>query len=127
MHFDWFNRLALFVAGVLGAGGMAAAAAATHSGAPMLAPLSLIALTPAPVLLVFGLVPFTAIRPRTGALILGAGAILFTADLAVRHVWGTALFPYAAPVGGSAMIIGWATMGISSIVPWGRSGSLQRG
>jgi uncharacterized membrane protein YgdD (TMEM256/DUF423 family) len=126
MRFDWFNRLALFVAGVLGAGGMAAAAAATHSGAPMLAPLSLIALTQAPVLLVFGLVPVAAIRLRTGALILGAGALLFTADLAVRHVSSVSLFPYAAPIGGSAMIIGWATIGISALVPWGRDASLPQ-
>ncbi len=126
MRFDWFNRLALFVAGVLGAGGMAAAAAATHSDAPLLTPLSLIALTQAPVLLVFGLMPVTAIRLRTGALIVGAGALLFTADLAVRHVWGASLFPYAAPIGGSAMIVGWATIGISALVPWGRGAALPR-
>ena len=115
MRIDWFNRLAVLVAGILGAGGVAAAAAATHSGGALLAPLSLVALTQAPVLLAVGLSPVTAIGPRIGALVIGIGALLFAADLGVRHMWGPSLFPYAAPVGGTSMILGWVILGLSGL------------
>ena len=115
MRVDWFNRLAILIAGVLGAGGVAAAAAATHAGGPLLAPLSLVALTQAPVLLAIGLSPVTAIGPRVGALVIGIGAFLFAADLAVRHFWGPSLFPYAAPIGGTSMIVGWVILGLSGL------------
>jgi uncharacterized membrane protein YgdD (TMEM256/DUF423 family) len=41
---------------------------------------------------------------------IGAGALLFSADLAVRHFTGHGLFPMSAPIGGSAMILGWALL-----------------
>jgi hypothetical protein len=44
----WFNRLMLFFAGLLGAGGVAAASASAHGGGALLPPLALIALTQAP-------------------------------------------------------------------------------
>ncbi|MBN9020637.1 MAG: DUF423 domain-containing protein [Rhizobiales bacterium] len=115
MTIDWFNRLAVLMAGILGAGGVAAAAAATHSGGALLAPLSLVALTQAPVLLAIGLSPVKAIPPRIGALVVGIGALLFAADLALRHLAGPSLFPYAAPIGGTAMIIGWVILGLSGL------------
>jgi uncharacterized membrane protein YgdD (TMEM256/DUF423 family) len=55
MPHDRFNRLLLFLAGALGAGGVAAAAASAHTGDALLQPLALIALTQAPALLAFGL------------------------------------------------------------------------
>jgi len=116
MHVDWFNRLALLIAGVLGAGGVAAAAAATHAGGALLAPLSLVALTQAPALLALGLSPVTAIGPRVGGLVVGIGALLFAGDLAVRHLWGPSLFPYTAPIGGTTMIVGWAILGITGLL-----------
>ena len=115
MTIDWFNRLAILIAGILGAGGVAAAAASTHSGGALLAPLSLVALTQAPVLLAIGLSPVKAIPPRIGALVVGIGALLFAADLALRHLAGPSLFPYAAPIGGTAMIIGWVILGLSGL------------
>jgi uncharacterized membrane protein YgdD (TMEM256/DUF423 family) len=48
-------------------------------------------------------------------LILAAGALVFTADLAVRHLWGPQLFPYAAPAGGTAMIAGWLLIAIAGL------------
>lgn len=38
---------------------------------------------------------------------LQAGAILFAADIAVRTLAGQALFPSAAPTGGTIMILAW--------------------
>ena len=123
MRVDWFNRLAILIAGVLGAGGVAAAAAASHAGGALLAPLSLVALTQAPVLLAIGLSPVTAIAPRIGALVIGIGALLFAADLGVRHLWGPSLFPYAAPIGGTSMIIGWVILGLSGLFLRSRTAS----
>jgi uncharacterized membrane protein YgdD (TMEM256/DUF423 family) len=52
----WFNRLAIAVAGILGAAGVAAAVGATHTGdQAILGPLALIALTQAPAVLALGL------------------------------------------------------------------------
>jgi uncharacterized membrane protein YgdD (TMEM256/DUF423 family) len=111
----WFNRLMIFCAGLLGAGGVAAAAGAAHTGGELLQPLALIALTQAPALLALGLAPLTSAGLRAGALVVAAGALVFTADLAVRHLWGPSLFPYAAPVGGTAMIAGWAIIAIAGL------------
>ena len=80
---DWLVRISIAVAGILGAGGIAAAAAASHAGdAALLGPLSLIALTQAPAVLVLALL--TRPRPllKVGGLVIGAGALLFSADLA---------------------------------------------
>jgi len=116
MPYAWFNRLVLFLAGVLGAGGVAAAAAFSHAGGPMQGPLALIALTQAPALLAFGLASALPFGLRLGALVVGVGAVVFTADLAVRHFWGTAVFPYAAPTGGTAMIAGWVLIAVVGVV-----------
>lgn len=116
MPIDWFNRLALFLAGALGAAGVAAAAASAHTGDALLEPLALVALTQAPALLAFGLTPLKGLCLRAGACAIGGGAVLFTADLAVRHVLGPHLFPYAAPIGGTAMIAGWIAVAVGGLL-----------
>jgi len=105
---DWFPRLAVIVAGVLGASGIAAAAGASHAGdASILVPLSLIALTQAPAVLALGLHAAATRFLRLATAVIAVGALIFVADLAARHFTGTALFPLAAPVGGGALILGW--------------------
>ena len=47
---------------------------------------------------------------KAGALLLGAGTALFAADLAMRAVYERSLFPFAAPIGGSAMILAWVVV-----------------
>jgi uncharacterized membrane protein YgdD (TMEM256/DUF423 family) len=42
-----------------------------------------------------------------GALLLGLGTALFAADLVSLTLQGHALFPYAAPIGGTSMILAW--------------------
>lgn len=101
------EKLIPLAAGLLGACGVAAAAASSHAGAALLGPLSLVALTHAPALLALGRYGDT--RPQHAAtLVLAAGALLFCADLATRHFAGSGLFPLAAPLGGMLMIAGWA-------------------
>jgi uncharacterized membrane protein YgdD (TMEM256/DUF423 family) len=43
---------------------------------------------------------------------LAAGAILFSGDLAARALLGGRLFPFAAPIGGSLMILSWLALAI---------------
>ncbi len=112
----WFDRLMLFLAGLLGAGGVAAAAASAHQGGAFLDPLALIALTQAPALLAFGLSQVRVAGLRAGALVVAAGAAIFTADLGVRHFGGASLFPYAAPLGGTAMIAGWLIVALAGLL-----------
>lgn len=112
-----FNRLALFLAGLLGAGGVAAAAGASHAGDErVVGAIALIALVHAAVLLAFGLSSVTGVLLRAGAITIGAGACLFSADLAARHFLGRGLFPMSAPFGGTAIIAGWLLVALAGAV-----------
>jgi uncharacterized membrane protein YgdD (TMEM256/DUF423 family) len=115
-HSGWFSRILLLVAGLLGAGGMAAAAAASHTGdTHILGNLALIALTQAPALLAIALLAPQGRIFRAGAILITAGAVIFTLDLALRHFTGNRLFPMSAPIGGAAMIAGWLTVAASAL------------
>lgn len=103
-----FSIVAVVAAAILGAAGVVAAAGATHSGdQALLGPLSLVALTHAPAILALALAAPATRLFRLTILVLALGALLFVADLACRHFTGHALFSMAAPIGGSALILGW--------------------
>jgi uncharacterized membrane protein YgdD (TMEM256/DUF423 family) len=106
-------------AGLAGAAGVALAAAGAHGTA-------LSALTPAAQLLLMHAaaalgIAAVAIRAEhpvgflLAALILLVGASLFSGDIAVRTLWGARLFPMAAPVGGSIMILGWLLLAAAGV------------
>lgn len=105
-------RLALVLAGILGASGIAAAAASSHAGAERLGSYALIALTHAPAILALALAPPRLFDIPLCALMLGATC--FCLDLAVRHAFGTAAVPLLAPIGGVGMIIGWLSIAIAA-------------
>ncbi len=93
-------------AGLLGACGVAAAAGAAHAAnAEKLASVALILLVHAAALL--------ALAPRQGGLwrLAGAlmlfGATLFSLDVSLLVLKGARLFPYAAPIGGTTLILAW--------------------
>jgi uncharacterized membrane protein YgdD (TMEM256/DUF423 family) len=44
--------------------------------------------------------------------VMEAGAALFSAELAVRAFTGDRLFPYAAPIGGTTMMLSWLALAI---------------
>ena len=101
-------------AGLAGAAGVALAAAGAHGN-------GLEALTqPAQFLLMHAAaaVAIAAIAMRAGhpvgfliaAAILLLGVTLFSGDIAARTLWGTRLFPMAAPTGGTTMIVGWLVL-----------------
>jgi uncharacterized membrane protein YgdD (TMEM256/DUF423 family) len=108
---SWFSRLAIAAAGVLGAVGVLAAAGATHLGdTRVLGSLSLIALSQAPAVLVLALIAGRHWSTRIATLLIGAGALVFSADLTALHLMGASPLPIAAPLGGTAMILGWLTL-----------------
>lgn len=50
------------------------------------------------------------------AAILLGGGLLFCADLTTRVASGHHLFPFAAPIGGTAMILGWLVAAVAAII-----------
>ncbi len=107
----WFSRLTIAAAGILGAVGVAAAAGATHLGdTRILGSLALIALTQAPAVLVLALLAGRHWSTRIATLLVGGGALVFSADLVALHFLGASPAPFLAPIGGSAMILGWLAL-----------------
>lgn len=115
-HLDWFGRLMLFFAGVLGTGGVLTAAAASHSGHNrVLGAVALVALTQAPAVLAFGLTTPTGRLLRAGAIAIGAGACLFSGVLAVRQILGVVVLPMSAPLGAGATVVGWLLVVVAAL------------
>ena len=105
------DALAAF-AGLMGAAGVAAAAASAHiGGGARLAPVAMILLVHASAVLALS----ARAKETSGlarlwlvsALSLAFGAALFSADIALLTLRGARLFPMAAPTGGMTMIVGW--------------------
>ena len=95
----------------MGAVGVTAAAGTTHLGdTHILGPLSLIALTQAPAVLVLALLAGRHWSTRLATLLIALGALVFSADLVAHHFMGASPLPIMAPIGGSAMILGWLTL-----------------
>ena len=112
-----FGPLTIFLAGILGAAGIAAAAGASHiEDARILGALALVALTHASALVAFGLSPVRGRLLRIGAMVITIGACVFCADLAARHFLGSGLFPMSAPLGGTAIIAGWLTVSVGGLL-----------
>ncbi|NLS15424.1 DUF423 domain-containing protein [Rhizobium sp. P40RR-XXII] len=105
----------LFIAGILGGGGIALAAAATHGGdTHFLGAASTMSLAHAPALLAL-YIGYDRIRTAPiAAILLGLGALIFAGDLINRHYGGGSLFPMAAPIGGMGMIAGWAAIALGA-------------
>jgi len=49
----------------------------------------------------------------TAGYVMEAGAALFAADLGTRAFAGERLFPFAAPIGGTAIILSWIALAIT--------------
>jgi uncharacterized membrane protein YgdD (TMEM256/DUF423 family) len=101
------------LAALMGAAGVALAAAATHLDGGELARTASLFL----ILHAAALIAVSAHRaglwPSVAGLALAAGTILFSADLWARGFLGARLFPYAAPIGGSLMILAWLGLALA--------------
>jgi uncharacterized membrane protein YgdD (TMEM256/DUF423 family) len=104
----------LALAGILGALGVATAAAASHGGDTNLATAANFLLFHAPALLGLSLVPRSRLVATAGY-VLVAGLAVFCGDLATRSLAGQALFPMAAPIGGGGLILGWLLVAVSAL------------
>ena len=101
--------------------GVAFAAIAAHGGAAAtLGSASQMLLFHAPALLALGL--YGRATGNLGLILQAAGLAvllglaLFAGDLSMRHYRGHALFPMAAPSGGTLMILGWALVVVAGVV-----------
>jgi uncharacterized membrane protein YgdD (TMEM256/DUF423 family) len=103
-------------AAAMGAAGVAAAAAAAHAGGGDLARMAaqFLVLHAAAVMGVGAHARASSVRRARALLAVGSslalGTLLFAGDLAMRGFAGQKLFPFAAPIGGSWMILSWAAL-----------------
>ncbi|WP_099865978.1 DUF423 domain-containing protein [Pararhizobium haloflavum] len=110
-------RIIAVLAGLLGAAGVALAAAASHgSDARLMASAAAMCLAHAPALLALGALSDRLRLAFPSGLLLAAGTLLFAADLVLRSRVGTGVFPMAAPAGGMGMIAGWILVSLGGLL-----------
>lgn len=111
------QRFLAVLAALMGAAGVALAAAGAHTDGGALARTASQFL----ILHAAALIAVCAHRaerwPTVAGLALAAGAILFSADLSTRAFLGARLFPYAAPIGGTTMIVAWLALAVAFALP----------
>jgi uncharacterized membrane protein YgdD (TMEM256/DUF423 family) len=107
------NRPLLTVAALVGAVGVAAAAYATHGSMADLAIAANFLLLHAPVLLGIALIKGNRLATAAAWVMLVA-LLLFAGDLAMHDLGGSTLFPFAAPLGGVGLIVGWVLLAVSA-------------
>jgi len=115
------HRLLIGLAGLMGAAGVALAAASAHGGdASRLASASAMLLFHATAILaVIGLLARGLLHGGIGFIAaagFASGAALFAGDLTLRQYAGHSLFPYAAPTGGTVMIASWLAVTLAAVV-----------
>jgi uncharacterized membrane protein YgdD (TMEM256/DUF423 family) len=110
--------LLALLAGLMGAGGVALAAVATHAGGGDLGRTASQFLILHAAALIGVAAYARAVTPRRAGRLLAAGGalalgtLLFAGDLSMRAFADTKLFPFAAPVGGSTMILSWLALAL---------------
>jgi uncharacterized membrane protein YgdD (TMEM256/DUF423 family) len=105
------------VAALLGAAGVALAAAGVHeSGGELAERGALFLLLHAAAALAIAAHARVAIASARALVVVGfvmeAGAALFSAELAMRAFTGERIFPFAAPIGGTTMMLSWVALAI---------------
>jgi uncharacterized membrane protein YgdD (TMEM256/DUF423 family) len=105
------------VAALMGAAGVALAAAGVHeNGGELAERAALFLLLHAAAAL--GIAAHAQVATASARLlvivgfVMEAGAILFSAELAIHVFTGERIFPFAAPLGGTTMILSWVALAI---------------
>jgi uncharacterized membrane protein YgdD (TMEM256/DUF423 family) len=112
----------IVLAGLMGAAGVVLAAASAHlADASRLGAASSMLLFHAAALPgLVALAERSILQPRIAQLaafgFVGA-AVLFAGDLTLRQYAGHALFPFAAPTGGTLLIASWLVLALSALWP----------
>lgn len=111
-------RALIALAAIIGAAGVALAAAASHAGGEaLLRPASMICLAHAPAILALMALHGRLRLAVLSAGLLSLGSLLFAGDLVARHFIGSGLFPMAAPTGGMTLITGWLAAAVGALMP----------
>ena len=115
---DWILAV---LAGLMGAAGVALAAAVAHIAPGRAADQAALMLILHAATLLSGLAALRAglLSHRLGRIALAGlalGTLLFSGDLALRALANHALFPMAAPTGGTAMILSWLVLALAALV-----------
>lgn len=119
------ERLLLFLGALAGFSGVMAAAAAAHTaGGDNLRTSAQFLLFHAPLLVAAPAIIRSGAVHRHLALLalmlVFIGVALFSGQLALRALKDISLFAMAAPTGGTLLMLGWALLGVSALVPGGR-------
>lgn len=115
-------RLAVILAGVMGALGVVLAAASAHQpdAARLASASSMLLFHAAAVVALAGLIDRGIAHLQIG-LVAAFGfvvaAALFSGDLVLRQYAGHGLFPMAAPTGGTLLIVSWIALAVSAAWP----------
>lgn len=109
-----FDRPLLAAAGLVGAVGVAMAAAASHGSKPDLLIAAQFCLFHAPALIGLSLVGARR-SSRIAGWVMFAGLLLFAGDLAAHDLAGASPLPLAAPVGGLGLILGWLLVVVTAV------------
>jgi uncharacterized membrane protein YgdD (TMEM256/DUF423 family) len=115
------TRAFVAVAGMIGAAGIVLAALGAHgSDLAHLTTASSMLLFHAPVILALVLLDERRLVQRhlatAAAIGFAVGATLFAGDLTVRDLLGHALFPMAAPSGGTMLIASWLVLALAGLI-----------
>ncbi|MGR9394571.1 DUF423 domain-containing protein [Rhizobium leguminosarum] len=104
-------------AGLFGVAGVALAALAAHGGgeANLAASASAMCLAHAPALLALALGSARLGTAWLAGFLMIVGTLLFAGDLVTLRFTGSGLFPYAAPTGGWAMMLGWLAVAAGAV------------
>jgi uncharacterized membrane protein YgdD (TMEM256/DUF423 family) len=115
-------RILVILAGIMGADGVILAAVATHQAdATRLMPAASMLLFHATAVLTAVALTERGIVTAKGGIITAFGFViasaLFAGDLSLRHFAGHALFPMAAPTGGTLLIVSWLVLAVAAAWP----------
>ena len=115
-------RILVILAGIMGADGVILAAASAHQpdASRLASASSMLLFHAAAVLAVVALAERGVIHARIG-IAAGFGFViataLFAGDLTLRQYAGHGLFPFAAPSGGTLLIISWLVLAVAAAWP----------
>ena len=115
-------RILIVLAAIMGADGVILAAASAHQAdaTRLAAASSMLLFHATAILAAVALIERGLLHGGIGltaAFGFVIGAALFAGDLIMRQYAGHALFPYAAPTGGTLMILSWLAVTLAAVVP----------
>ena len=115
-------RILVILAAIMGADGVILAAASAHQAdaSRLAAASSMLLFHASAVLATVALVERGILHARIGISAASGfvvAAVLFAADLSLRQYAGHGLFPYAAPTGGTLLIVSWLALAVAAAWP----------